>query len=240
MRHWIFQGNPDHFRIDDYLPSRTEVLWSVRQTHFADQMQPGDEVFIWRSAGSDSSQPAGVVAQGHVLEIPRVQSDDWPDGWIVEPPADELRVRLRVIHRAEHKKQVVKREWMKEDPVLRDLRILKKPSQTNYQITSREAQRLSLLIRNTGRDWTREESIAALWIYNLLGAGPVSKAPGSPVAETAMQIGRAVTGVYNKLMNFRAIDPTDERLKGLPDVVDQIRTREMICNLHLAFLCLRA
>jgi hypothetical protein len=39
----------------------------------------------------------------------------------------------------------------------------------------------------------------------------VSRLPGSPVAEIALALGRAVSGVYNKLMNFRAIDPRDQR-----------------------------
>jgi HNH endonuclease len=39
----------------------------------------------------------------------------------------------------------------------------------------------------------------------------VSRLPGSPVADVALAIGRAVSGVYNKVMNFRAIDPRDER-----------------------------
>jgi predicted HNH restriction endonuclease len=39
----------------------------------------------------------------------------------------------------------------------------------------------------------------------------VSTLPGSPVADVALAVGRAVSGVYNKVMNFRAIDPRDER-----------------------------
>ena len=35
---------------------------------------------------------------------------------------------------------------------------------------------------------------------------------GSPVAETALLLGRAVSGVYNKVMNFRALDPRDQRV----------------------------
>jgi hypothetical protein len=39
----------------------------------------------------------------------------------------------------------------------------------------------------------------------------VSRIPASPVAEVATKIGRAVSGVYNKVMNFRSIDPRDAR-----------------------------
>jgi hypothetical protein len=53
--------------------------------------------------------------------------------------------------------------------------------------------------------------MAGLWAYARTRGGEVSKRPGSPVADIAVRIGRAVTGVYTKVMNFRAIDPTDDR-----------------------------
>lgn len=69
-------------------------------------------------------------------------------------------------------------------------------------------------MRNTGRDWNWEESLAGLWAYKETRGGPVSRTVGSPVTEVALTIGRAIGGVYNKVMNFRALDPRDER-KGL-------------------------
>ena len=45
------------------------------------------------------------------------------------------------------------------------------------------------------------ESIAGLWAYAKTYGKEVSRLPGSPVADGALRIGRAVTGVYNKVMN---------------------------------------
>jgi hypothetical protein len=39
----------------------------------------------------------------------------------------------------------------------------------------------------------------------------VSQLPGTPVADVALRIGRAISGVYNKVMNFRHLDPRDQR-----------------------------
>jgi hypothetical protein len=50
-----------------------------------------------------------------------------------------------------------------------------------------------------------------LWAYHKTYGGEISKRPGSPVALAALQIGRVVSGVYNKVMNFRHLDPRDER-----------------------------
>jgi hypothetical protein len=67
------------------------------------------------------------------------------------------------------------------------------------------------LVENTGRTWQREECLAALWAYDRTYLKSISRQLGEPVAEVAVNIGRAVSGVYNKVMNFRAIDPREAR-----------------------------
>ena len=48
---WIFQGNPDQFDLDAYLgTSPTQLPWLV--TRYAQQIEVGDRVFIWRTKGS--------------------------------------------------------------------------------------------------------------------------------------------------------------------------------------------
>jgi hypothetical protein len=78
---------------------------------------------------------------------------------------------------------------------------------TNYRINLDQAQRLDALWSRTGRDWSRNESVAGLWAYAETYGQPVSKLPGSPVSRVALVIGRAVSGVYAKVMNFRSLDP---------------------------------
>ncbi len=109
---------------------------------------------------------------------------------------------------------------MKEDPILSDLRILNLANETNYPITFQEATRLQTLLNNTGRNWNRTECMAALWAYDQTYGKSVSRKPGSPVADVAIAIGRAVSGTYNKLMNYRSIDPSDTRT-GL-DAINQL------------------
>ena len=78
---------------------------------------------------------------------------------------------------------------------------------TNYRIASPQAQRLDALWTRTGRDWTRNEALAGLWAYDQTYGGPISSLPGTPVSRVALAIGRAVSGVYAKVMNFRSLDP---------------------------------
>jgi hypothetical protein len=46
-----------------------------------------------------------------------------------------------------------------------------------------------------------------LWAYSETYGQPVSRLPGSPVSLVALAGGRAVSGVYAKVMNFRSLDP---------------------------------
>jgi hypothetical protein len=216
MNSWIFQGNPDIFDMDTYLRKYDNILWSVRQKHLAKNMQPGDEVFIWRASGEKGSA-AGVVARGVLTGTPKNTADDVASKglWLKDKSKGvELRIPIRIQEKCLGPKEVVRREWLLEDPVASGMRILKFQSETNYRISPKEALRLANLVRNTGRDWSREESIAGLWAYAHTKGKAVSKKAGSPVVEVAFAIGRAVTGVYNKAMNFRSIDPLDKR-KGL-------------------------
>jgi hypothetical protein len=82
---------------------------------------------------------------------------------------------------------------------------------TNYPLGREQLERLAALWSRTGRDWNRDESVAGLWAYARTYGGPVSQLSGSRVAEVALRIGRAISGVYNKVMNFRHLDPRDER-----------------------------
>lgn len=211
MKTWVFQGNPEVFDIDGYLAA-TAGLIKWRVARYVDQIEPGDTVYIWRSQGTQPSM-AGVVAEGTVVEPPRVQPEDpTAEGFWKQVPehAEMMRVKIR-INRIASKREVLKREWMKDDSALKNLLILRQPAGTNYPVEEEEARRLGQLWRKTGADWARDEVLAALHLYQQLWDKPISKVAGSEVEKLAQQIGRAPTGVYNKLMNLRAIDPRDSR-----------------------------
>ena len=213
MEHWIFQANPDRFNINKYIEDNTNIVWTVRQKHLLKVIQPGDEVFMWRAAGKLKGV-SGIVARGIITGRPIVMPQDAASNRLWAKGTDltkDWRVPIFLHEKCLGPKTVIKREWLQDDPILSGIRILKMKNETNYRIGPNEAARLSTLVRNTGRDWNEAESIAGLWAYAHTLAKPVSRLQGSPVAEVALTIGRAVTGVYNKVMNFRAIDPTDSR-----------------------------
>ncbi len=211
MSSWIFQCNPNEFDIDGYLAlGPSEITWLV--TRYGREIQPGDVVYIWRSSGGSKSK-AGIVARAIVLTEPVNMSDDPAAApfWKSDAPVGmSTRVRLRVDGVA-NSREFIKRDWLIDDPACSELLIIRQPAGTNFPLEPQEAERLRNLWTKTGVDWSRAESLAALHTYLALYGKQISRKPGSPVADLAMLIGRAVTGAYNKIMNFRAIDPRDSR-----------------------------
>ena len=212
MTTWIFQCNPDHYNIDQLLASNTrEILFAANQN--ARKMTPGDTVYLWRSQGKEKAI-AGIVAKGKMVASPIETADDGPDRifWKDQSSASERRLRTKVrIDEVANKKEVIQRGWLLEDPVLSDLTILKMANSSNYIVEGTQKNRIEKLWQNTGETWTRAQSLAALKVYDQTYGGSLSQLPGSPISETAVLIGRAVKGVYNKVLNFRHIDPRDSR-----------------------------
>lgn len=225
MTGFLFQGNPDRFHLDDYLKDAesagSHIMWAVAQ-HKRD-IRIGDTAYIWRAAGRKTKAIPGVVAVGRVMSAPRqvpIDSRFWSND--DDAMEDKPRVEIDLMKVMIGTKEVIKREWMKEDPILKSMKILRMAQNTNYQLADDEQYRLDQLVQNTGVVWSRAESMAALWLYNELYAHSISRTSESRVAEVAVKIGRAVSGVYNKVMNYRSIDPRDNR-KGLSGInkVDQ-------------------
>jgi hypothetical protein len=226
---WIFQGNPNTFDIDSYLrDGNGDVVWLVKQ--HAREISVGDTVFLWRSEGN-RQLPGGVIAELRVIEPVSVQTDDpaslryWREP-VPEASSEAPRVRMRLLRLAS-KREVLKREWLTDDAVLKTLLIVRQPAGTNFPVESTQERRLRDLWENTGRDWSRDEDVAALYAYGELFGKPISRSEHSLVSRIAQQIGRATTGVYNKLMNFRSLDPRaqQEGLKGASEM-DRATWRE--------------
>jgi hypothetical protein len=210
MRTWIFQSNPDRFNIDSYLAARpAEFLWLV--TRYESEISIGDRVYLWRNQGAGGAI-AGVVAEGIVTAPPALRTQDTESlrHWRGERDRNDNEPRIRAgmrLVKVANTREVLRRDWCLDDPILRGLPNLQMQAGTNYPVTDEQALRLNALWTRTGRDWTRSESIAGLWAYAETYGQAVSRLPGSPVARVALLIGRAVSGVYAKAMNFRSIDP---------------------------------
>ena len=123
MRTWIFQGNPDDFDSDAYLATAPiQLLWLV--TRYGDEISVGDRVYIWRTQGKQKGI-AGIIAEAQVIAPVAVlpESVDAIPFWRANASAaTEMRPRagLRLLHVA-GPREIIRRDWCAEDPVLRTL-----------------------------------------------------------------------------------------------------------------------
>jgi EVE domain len=131
---WIFQANPRKSKIFKSLEVETHELWSCRQ--HANRIKDGDRVFIWIS-GKES----GIYAIGRVNGQPSLRPDTpiGMDYWA--NPLDGLVSEMRVWVQYERRllDAPLLREYLRCDPRLWELKILKQPLGTNFQVTDDES-----------------------------------------------------------------------------------------------------
>jgi len=141
MNTWIFQGNPNRFKVDDYLLDNQDIVWGMRQEYYLGVIQKGDTVFIWRSdAGKKGS--GGIVAKTVVTGMPlvcKIPSAYWAD----EAYANEEMPRIPLhIEGIALDGNHINREFLKNSEILSDLLILKMSNATNFLISSVQAKEL--------------------------------------------------------------------------------------------------
>lgn len=225
---WIFQGNPDEFDIEGYIQANEDIRWFVGQEHYREDILPEQTVFFWLAKGRTGME-SGVIAVGRIIAKPSIMAADEASRPFARNGFDAtalLRVPLKILSRRLGK-NLIKKEWLKEDPILRELSILKQAAGTQFPLTDAQLRRLQRLDEKTGYDFTPQDSMIALLAYAETYGGPISLKPGSPVARAALQSGRVLTSVYNKVLNFRSIDPRDSRkgLSGSSDIDKEVWER---------------
>lgn len=206
---WLFQGNPQKFNIVGYLNHIEEgnhLLWSM--SRYYNEVKIGDIVYLWRS-GSE----AGIVAKAIVIESPMEQNIDTASfDFIIDESQKSVapRVKLKLLKLVSSDKTFIKKNWLINDPICHDMHLLRNPMGTNFRLNNEQSERISDLINNTGINWTEEDVTSALFTYSRIRDTAFSKDLESEIAKTAIQIGRAVSGVYNKMLNLRHLDPQQE------------------------------
>ena len=213
MRSWIFAVGPGTPVLDRLSVESSDVFtWPLPVS--VPQIPVGDRVFFWQEAG-ESTDFTGIVAEARIVN-PALQSAlAEPNEPIphLQQQAEQSQVRLRLLRKATAR-EALKRSWLEEDPVLHDLPLFDGATEPVFPLEERHARRLEQMWARVGVDWSRSESIAGLWAYAATYGKPISTLPGSPVWNISRITGRALSGAYNKVMNFRSIDPRDSR-KGM-------------------------
>ncbi|MFF2529744.1 EVE domain-containing protein [Brevibacillus sp. NPDC058079] len=142
MTTWIFQGNPNRFKVDDYLRENQDIVWSIRQEHYVKDVQVGDTVYIWRSEAGKTGY-GGVIARATVTGLPVSRKDVTSEYWVTPSDANEVLPRVPMdVEELALEGNHLSREFLKKNPVLSDLLILKMSNNTNYLLSNAQADEL--------------------------------------------------------------------------------------------------
>lgn len=153
-RSWVFQANPEQYRLTDAVSALSELTWNIQQHRT--EIARGDEVFLWEAGPN-----AGIVAVARVEEAPAERlplPEEAP--FIVEPRGAALQCVLRIEAAIPHDR-VLRSELLTATP---GLRILQMAQGTNFavepsdaaELYERVAARLPLLV---GADQDAEGSL---------------------------------------------------------------------------------
>jgi hypothetical protein len=99
-RTWVFQVNPTRFNIDGFFSTKPATT-TFLVNRYRQEVEVGDQVFVWRSVGSGDQGAAGIIAEGEVID-PVSERLDQPNErpfWVNsnEAATPEFRLVLRLV-----------------------------------------------------------------------------------------------------------------------------------------------
>jgi predicted RNA-binding protein with PUA-like domain len=135
MAHWLLQGNPRRWRMDDFFqenPASALDSWSI--TRYLDEVAARDDIALWR-AGRD----AGVVALGQVTGLPYEDTAAASDYWEDIEKADRTRWWLPLRLSEAFLDAPITRQELRDDPRFGQAAILRQPQAGNpFPLTDTE------------------------------------------------------------------------------------------------------
>lgn len=135
MAYWLFQGNPKYYRIIDAIRDFEQMPWLV--TRYDKDIAPGDGVLIWKSG-----QDAGVYAIAEIIEPPKMLEKVPDIGYWIDKSRLGSKPQARIRFTSKLLEKPLLRKNLKEDPILRNLLVIRAPSNTNFKLTPQEWQRV--------------------------------------------------------------------------------------------------
>jgi hypothetical protein len=151
---WIFQGNPELWRFDDYFHDVAESrigqfpVWRADQ--FADDLRLHDRVFFWRAG---KGQRPRIVAVGQVLGPSAMLPDTHPEYRMPEHEHEFEGGRVRVPVWIESVlDSPLTEDELRLEPTLVDLSILNRVRRgiTQFRVRGAESDRLLVLCEEHG------------------------------------------------------------------------------------------
>lgn len=136
MNYWLFQANPNYYRLLDAIKELQEMPWLV--TRYAKEIAVGDGVLVWMSG-----ENAGIYAIAEVIEPPQILKEIPDLDYWIDPnkfKKNRLHVKIRFIRKLIG--QPLRRFELKYDRTLQNLLVIRAPNSTNFKVTAQEWERV--------------------------------------------------------------------------------------------------
>jgi predicted RNA-binding protein with PUA-like domain len=136
MNYWLFQANPNYYRLLDAIKELQEMPWLV--TRYAKEIAVGDGVLVWMSG-----ENAGIYAIAEVIEPPQILKEIPDLDYWIDPnkfKKNRLHVKIRFIRKLIG--QPLRRFELKYDRTLQNLLVIRAPNSTNFKVTLQEWERV--------------------------------------------------------------------------------------------------
>jgi predicted RNA-binding protein with PUA-like domain len=143
MAYWLFQSNPQYYRIFDAIQDFAQIHWTVNR--FQKEMSIGDGILIWVSGRKE----AGIYALAKLIETPKMLDylpdlDYWIDNKRNAQDIHKLYAIIQVTYQLlEHP---LLKDELKKDAILQELNVISQPQSTNYRVTLEQWERVQSLI----------------------------------------------------------------------------------------------
>lgn len=138
---WIFQANPNYYRILEALQALDRLTFLTNR--YEDEVAVGDVVLLWMSG-----KYAGIYAQARVDEGVDLRASDGPDVdfWVDPAAADTVKPRVVLSIQRRFLGKPVLKTRLAGVPELHELMILRQPNGTNFRVTNEQWDALQRLL----------------------------------------------------------------------------------------------
>lgn len=145
-RSWLFQANPEIYRIADSLVLENQEYWNLRQ--YWTEVSIGDKVYIWMSGSA-----AGIYMIGRVISSPilTMDSDRGKQYWLSSRERVTSRQRVLISYEQSLVERPLLRDYLRHDSVLQGMGVIVSPRGTNFPISLDQELRLCEWIVGDGK-----------------------------------------------------------------------------------------
>jgi len=161
---WLFQGNPNKYKIVPYINDFKEIVWAVQQ--HKNQIKIGDKVYVWLSG-----LVGGIIASGTITSNPIMEEPDLNDPYNLEDPITEPYLAVEIKIERRFSIATVTRSVLLNDERTKTMELFGFKNHTNYLVKKQEAEVIeSMLDGNVSSDPIPSEKKRRYWVYGP-GAG---------------------------------------------------------------------